>query len=275
MAKAVQHAGDFFGEMTFAATCHKILKGRADVEEDGADSLKRACDVVACGSTRCLELSVKDFLSVLKDDLVGSREAMRSISNMTPLISKRRQTVKSIQNGSFGVSETSGASSEDQANDDLESQEQGKEEPLRSHAGYAQDIIMADGSHEIMRRRLEKNKSASRDYRGLDLDSAFDKALDRQKGLLVPGRVKVDKGVGSLQRRRTGWSGKRNANSELEALTGSSFHSSFSRGSSHQGSASVSRASSRAPSRAASGHATPRSRSSEEDRESSSSRRVA
>ena len=58
-------SGDFFGEMAFASTCHKVLKG-AD-EAASSDSVKRSCDVLAIGSTRCLELSVKDFLGVLQD----------------------------------------------------------------------------------------------------------------------------------------------------------------------------------------------------------------
>jgi hypothetical protein len=241
--------GDFFGEITFASTCHKILKGSAD-EGEGSDSMKRSCDVVAVGSTRCLELSVKDFLGVLKDDLLGSREALRAITNMAPLIDKRRQTVKAIKDGSFHQSSSSADEQEAKHRDNAG----GKDKNLRAHAGYAQDIILADGSQEIVRRRMEKSMSRGSNSMRDDSDGAYH-ALEN----LVPGRSAAQgKGGSALTlHRSSGWSGR---SGELDtALTRT-------RG---QGSASTSKTSSRANSRSSSRQASPR----DVDRPSTSSSR--
>ena len=147
--------------MAFSATCSKILKGR-DVSEPGQEALKRSCDVVASKATRCLELSVKDFLSVLKDDIVGCREALRAISNMKPLIDKRRHTVNSIKDGSFAHDSGTSADEHHTDTDFGESKSEEDDSILRSHTGYQQDIILTGASQEMMRRRLEKSKSHGR-----------------------------------------------------------------------------------------------------------------
>ena len=208
--------------------------------------MKRSCDVVAVGSTRCLELSVKDFLGVLQDDLLGSREALRAITNMAPLIDKRRQTVRAIKDGSFHESSSSADES------DIKQREKGKS--MRAHAGYAQDIILADGSQEILRRRMEKSMSRGGNSMRDDSDGAYH-ALEN----FVPGRSAAQgKGGSALTRHRSsGWSGR---SGELDtALTRA-------RG---QGSASTSKTSSRANSRSSSRQASPR----DVDRPSTSSSR--
>ena len=225
-------SGDFFGEMAFASTCHKVLKG-AD-EAASSDNVKRSCDVLAIGSTRCLELSVKDFLGVLQDDLVGSRSALRAIAHIAPLIDKRRKTVMAIKEGSFGrASSTSG--------DDEQDRKQTDEENLRSHAGYAQDIILANGSQEIMRRRMEKSRSTS-----------SSEALEKQFGLFVPGRAAAHEKDGpALMRRRSGWSARNGSNREVDL---SRPHGQVSVSTSR----TSSRANSRAPSQSSSRQASPR-----------------
>jgi len=234
-------SGNFFGEMTFAYTAQKILQGKSDGAA-GSEALKRACDVIACGATRCLELSVKDFLGVLKDDLMGSREAVRAIAEMAPLIDERRKHVNSIKDGS--LLRNSSPTNENLDGDDAIENTPSTEVGLRAHARYSQDIIMADRSQELIKRRLEKKSGHSK-------TQAFDKALQKNRALLVPGRSSGRETLLVAQPRRPGWSAARSSNRELETVMNKS--SFWNRGyNSQAGSACVSRASSKDPSRASS-----------------------
>jgi CRP-like cAMP-binding protein len=71
-------SGDYFGEMAFIATCQKFLK--LSDEGESQSQAVRAADVMATSSTRMLEFSVKDFLSVLKDNLNGNRAVLKALT---------------------------------------------------------------------------------------------------------------------------------------------------------------------------------------------------
>jgi CRP-like cAMP-binding protein len=60
-------AGDYFGEFAFIATVNKILRDRSsqDAYNFLPDESMRVADVVATSTSRILELSVRDFVSIV------------------------------------------------------------------------------------------------------------------------------------------------------------------------------------------------------------------
>ena len=71
-------SGDYFGEMAFMATCRRFLK---DDDTEIADTqVIRSADVVATSSCRMMEFAVRNFLTVLRNDLEGNRAVLRSLS---------------------------------------------------------------------------------------------------------------------------------------------------------------------------------------------------
>lgn len=67
----VLSSGDYFGEIAFMATCKKFLGEQSEVPEQSI----RVADVVATSECRMLELSVKDFVTVMQGN-PGSREIL-------------------------------------------------------------------------------------------------------------------------------------------------------------------------------------------------------
>ena len=57
-------SGDYFGELAFVATCKKFLRDEDDKE--APEEAVRAADVVATSTCRILELSVKNFITILQ-----------------------------------------------------------------------------------------------------------------------------------------------------------------------------------------------------------------
>jgi CRP-like cAMP-binding protein len=60
-------SGEIFGEMTFMATCRKLL-GLDPPSNVGAKDwsiVLRSCDIVTGQDCRCMELCVQDFLTVM------------------------------------------------------------------------------------------------------------------------------------------------------------------------------------------------------------------
>uniref|UniRef100_A0A7S4L0I2 Cyclic nucleotide-binding domain-containing protein n=1 Tax=Guillardia theta TaxID=55529 RepID=A0A7S4L0I2_GUITH len=80
--------GSCFGEMTFLATCRRIVKDRVSRLHD-ASEVQRSCDVVAMETCRCFELSVSNFLAV-----VGHREAHRLLANLEPVVVVRKARIR-------------------------------------------------------------------------------------------------------------------------------------------------------------------------------------
>jgi CRP-like cAMP-binding protein len=62
-------AGDYFGEFAFIATVNKILRDRSSQDAYNynflPDQSTRVADVVATSTSRILELSVRDFVSIV------------------------------------------------------------------------------------------------------------------------------------------------------------------------------------------------------------------
>lgn len=80
-------SGEYYGEIAFVASCKKVLRNVDSNIENGDKSLLssvltlRQADVHATASSRMLELSVKDLLSVLKDDPTASHNVLSSLAH--------------------------------------------------------------------------------------------------------------------------------------------------------------------------------------------------
>ena len=57
-------SGDYFGEIAFTATCGKFLRDKSD--KSPPEQAVRVADIKATSPCRMLELSVKDFLTILQ-----------------------------------------------------------------------------------------------------------------------------------------------------------------------------------------------------------------
>ena len=76
-------SGDFFGEMTFIATCKRIVKDPS-AKFHNIEELQRTCDIRAIEQCRCFELSVSDLMAV------GGEEVMRLIDSLQPVAEFRK-----------------------------------------------------------------------------------------------------------------------------------------------------------------------------------------
>uniref|UniRef100_A0A7S4PI06 protein-tyrosine-phosphatase n=2 Tax=Guillardia theta TaxID=55529 RepID=A0A7S4PI06_GUITH len=91
-------SGDFFGEMSFLATCRKRIKESSETDSTHL----RACDVVAQIDAGCWELTVEDFLNSLNSDLAGNREALRVLAKCAE---KRRANIHRLESAKPGEPE--------------------------------------------------------------------------------------------------------------------------------------------------------------------------
>lgn len=84
--EAVNHfgPGEFFGELAFIATVGKLME--EPKKAGAAMHTRRSATVRAMENCRCLELSVRDFISVFEGDVVALGNALRSIPPLFPLL---------------------------------------------------------------------------------------------------------------------------------------------------------------------------------------------
>ena len=88
-------SGDYFGEIAFLATCKKVLGEKVDeAQHQRRCPTLRQADVVATASSRMLEFSVKDFLTVLKKNPDGNKSVLASL---TRTCDQRLDNVERIQ----------------------------------------------------------------------------------------------------------------------------------------------------------------------------------
>ena len=97
--------GDFFGEQVFIATVGHLLdailaeqedrRARADTADRSDDAdIRRSATVRATQACRCLELSVKDFMSILDGDHVAQQSAVRLLLDAAATRFSRQQVLR-------------------------------------------------------------------------------------------------------------------------------------------------------------------------------------
>ena len=97
--------GDFFGEQVFIATVGHLLDAILAEQEDRracADTayrsddadIRRSATVRATQACRCLELSVKDFMSILDGDHVAQQSAVRLLLDAAATRFSRQQVLR-------------------------------------------------------------------------------------------------------------------------------------------------------------------------------------
>jgi CRP-like cAMP-binding protein len=73
--------GEFFGELAFITTAGSLMDAVKEESDSAGVAMhtRRSATVRAMENCRCLELGVRDFISVFEGDLVAMGNALRSV----------------------------------------------------------------------------------------------------------------------------------------------------------------------------------------------------
>jgi CRP-like cAMP-binding protein len=99
-------SGDCFGEMSFIATCRRFMKNQ---DESLADTdVIRTADVVATSSSRMVELSVRNFLTVMKNDSESNQLVLLALS---AIADERKSNLQRMAQAASGAASSASDSS--------------------------------------------------------------------------------------------------------------------------------------------------------------------